>query len=114
MFLPHVTPLDTGDIATIANCYIGCVVHEVRYLLAVTFVGRGEVYGCKLSAIITGCVELEVIVPTLPILAKLSYSSSHLMSVGTNKLAYLEHRRVHIANICLFDESMIKYDQHVG
>ena len=104
MLSPHFSSHHRSGVATVAHGDSGGAIHEVRYLLGVMVAGRRKEDGSQLPVRVAGGMELETVVPTLPVLAKGSDAPCHAMPVSPNESADLKHGTVHKANSGIFHE----------
>jgi hypothetical protein len=112
VFSPHLTAHDRSGVTTISDSNPGGVIDQPGYLLAVTFVGRSKVNGSQLASDIAGCMQLESVMPALPILPEGSDTFGDSVSVGSNELANREHGRVNKSEWRVFDKELVQDAEH--
>lgn len=87
MFLPEPLPHDTTTVMTVANEYPRLVVDQPLHELVVMLIGRSK-HQCRQSVhVVNGSMELEPIVPTLPVLTELGNSFGHLVTFSPDWFA---------------------------
>ena len=107
MLTPHLATHHGSVIGAVANSNDRSVINQMRYLLAVMFVSRGEVDSSQLPFGVDGHMELETVVAALPVIAKASYGFSYFMSVGSHQLTDMQHGRVHKPERCILHQELI-------
>jgi hypothetical protein len=97
VFPPHLAAHHAGGITTVANGDVCGVVHQLGYLLPVVFVGWREVDGTEPALGVAAGMQLEAVVPALPVPAKGGHTFGYLMPVGSHQAADFQHSAVHEA-----------------
>src|SRR5579859_1477403 len=109
---PHLTTHDGSVVGAVANGNDGGVIDQVRYLLSVMFVGRGEIDGGQFTLGVNGSMQLEAVVPALPVHPEAGSTFGYLVPVSPYQLTDVQHGAVHESEGCIFHEQLVEYMQH--
>src|SRR6266568_6648132 len=80
---PKMSSGDLSSVACVTDHNSGSGVHEFLELEYIALVGWREVNGGQPTVLVNGRMELEAVMPSLPVLAKGGYATGNLVSVGT-------------------------------
>jgi hypothetical protein len=93
--LKEMSTHDASAIRGIPNRDLCTMVENVGHGLRIMKIRRGQQQTTKLATMIDGSMELESIVPSLMVLAKLGNVFGDLVLMGSHKTTDFHHRGVH-------------------
>lgn len=83
-----------GRIVAVTNYNLGRFVDQLFDVLRVVLVGWRETDGSQPTFVVDGRVQLETVVPALPVFAPLGNAPCNLVPISPDILAYLKHGAV--------------------
>jgi len=87
-------------VAAVANGKLGVLVHEHWYSSAVVNVSAGKGNGTEFAVVVDGGMELEAVMLTLPVVARMGDAPGNPVPAPPHQLADWQHSGVHEAKRC--------------